>query len=74
MSIFLGTGVAEPRTLVKHLFSAQMSNLSDLELIQIFSLGDVIALSTSQNKLKFRLKTFFSGWLASQAITAVLSI
>ena len=70
MSIFLGTGVAEPRTLVKHLFSAQMSNLSDLELIQIVSLGDVIALSTSQNKLKFRLKTFFSGWLASQAITA----
>lgn len=70
MSIFLGTGVAEPRTLVKHLFSAQTSNLSDLELIQIVSIGDVIALSTSQNKLKFRLKTFFSGWLAGEAITA----
>jgi acyl-CoA hydrolase/RimJ/RimL family protein N-acetyltransferase len=70
MSIFLGTGVAEPRTLVKHLFSAQMANLSDLELIQIVSLGDVIALSTFQNKPKFRLKTFFSGWLAGEAITA----
>ncbi len=70
MSIFLGTGVAEPRTLVKHLFSAQMANLSDLELIQLISLGDVVSLSTSQNKLKFRLKTFFSGWLASKAITA----
>ena len=70
MSIFLGTGVAEPRTLVKHLFSAQMANLSDLELIQLISLGDVLSLSTSQNKLKFRLKTFFSGWLASKAITA----
>ncbi len=70
MSIFLGTGVAEPRTLVKHLFSAQMANLSDLELIQLISLGDVVSLSTSQNKMKFRLKTFFSGWLASKAITA----
>ncbi len=70
MSIFLGTGVAEPRTLVKHLFSAQMANLSDLELIQLISLGDVVSLSTSQNKHKFRLKTFFSGWLASEAITA----
>lgn len=70
MSIFLGTGVAEPRTLVKYLFSAQMANLSDLELIQIISLGDVVSLSTSQNKHKFRLKTFFSGWLASEAITA----
>jgi acyl-CoA hydrolase/predicted GNAT family acetyltransferase len=70
MSIFLGTGVSEPRTLVKHLLSSQMANLSDLELIQIISLGDVITLSTSQNKRKFRLKTFFSGWLASEAITA----
>ncbi|PKN76387.1 MAG: GNAT family N-acetyltransferase [Deltaproteobacteria bacterium HGW-Deltaproteobacteria-10] len=69
MSIFLGTGVAEPRTLVKHLFSTQMANLSDLELIQLISLGDVVSLSTSQNKMKFRLKTFFSGWLASKAIT-----
>ena len=70
MSIFLGTGIAEPRTLLKHLFTAQMSNLSDLELIQIVSLGDAVYLSTYQNKLKFRLKTFFSGWLASEAITA----
>jgi acyl-CoA hydrolase/RimJ/RimL family protein N-acetyltransferase len=70
MSIFLGTGVAEPRTLVKHLLSTQLANLIDLELIQIISLGDLVSLSTSQNKQKFRLKTFFSGWLASEAITA----
>ncbi len=70
MSIFLGTGIAEPRTLLKHLFTAQMSNLSDLELIQIVSLGDAVSLSNYQNKMKFRLKTFFSGWLASEAITA----
>ena len=70
MSIFLGTGVAEPRTLVKHLLSAQLANLSDLELIQVISLGDIVSLSTAQNKQKFRLKTFFSGWLASDAIQA----
>lgn len=70
MSIFLGTGVAEPRTLVKYLFSSHLPNLSDLELIQIISLGDVVSFSTSQNIQKFRLKTFFSGWLASEAITA----
>jgi acyl-CoA hydrolase len=70
MSIFLGTGVAEPRTMVKHLMSTSLANLSDLELIQIVSLGDIVSLSVSQNKQKFRLKTFFSGWLASEAITA----
>jgi acyl-CoA hydrolase/RimJ/RimL family protein N-acetyltransferase len=70
MSIFLGTGVAEPRTLVKHLMSTQLANLNDLELIQIISLGDIVSLGASQNKQKFRLKTFFSGWLASEAITA----
>ena len=70
MSIFLGTGIAEPRTLLKHLFTAQIFNLSDMELIQIVSLGDAVALSTYQNKLKFRLKTFYSGWPASEAITA----
>lgn len=70
MSIFLGTGVAEPRTLVRHLFSTPKADLSDLELIQIVSVGDVISFSTSQKKSNFRLKTFFSGWLAGQAITA----
>ena len=33
MSIFLGTGVCEPRTLVKHLMSADSAHLKDLELI-----------------------------------------
>ncbi|MEN6623185.1 MAG: GNAT family N-acetyltransferase, partial [Smithella sp.] len=70
MSIFLGTGVAEPRTIVRYLFSTPADNLKDLELIQIVSVGDVISFSTSQNKSNFRLKTFFSGWLAGQAITA----
>ena len=42
MSIFLGTGVGEPRTLVKHLMSADSAHLKDLELIQLVSLGDAI--------------------------------
>jgi len=68
MSIFIGTGLAEPRTLVKHLLSSDAGNLRDLELIQLASLGDAI----SPRKLsdhKYRLKTFFSGWVASEAIT-----
>ena len=68
MSIFLGTGVAEPRTLIKHLTSSTLSNLRDLELIQIVSLGDAIYFSTTATAQKYRLKTFFAGWTASKAI------
>ncbi len=44
MSIYLGTGVGEPRTLVKHLMAAEGANLKDLELIQLVSLADAISL------------------------------
>jgi acyl-CoA hydrolase/RimJ/RimL family protein N-acetyltransferase len=70
MSIFLGTGVAEPRTLVKHLMTSELRNLTDLELIQIVSLGDAIAFSNSSTAQKFRLKTFFAGWAAGKAIVS----
>jgi acyl-CoA hydrolase/RimJ/RimL family protein N-acetyltransferase len=68
MKIFLSTGVAEPRTLVKQLVASDEPNLQDLELIQLVSLGDVITMKELQSQ-KFRLKTFFSGWVASGAIT-----
>ncbi len=68
MKIFLGTGAAEPRTLVKHLMNSDLSNLQDLELIQLVCLGDLITMKELQTQ-KFRLKTFFSGWAASSAIT-----
>jgi len=68
MSIFLGTGMAEPRTLVKHLMASRQSNLQDLELIQLVSLGDVVAIDERYAR-KFRLKTFFSGWIAGEAIS-----
>ena len=69
MNIFLGTGVAEPRTLIKHLMASREGNLQDLELIQVVSLGEAISIKELQSQ-KYRLKTFFSGWVASEAITA----
>jgi acyl-CoA hydrolase/GNAT superfamily N-acetyltransferase len=69
MNIFIGTGTAEPRTLVKHLMASTAYNLQDLTLIQLVSLGDAISLEALQSH-KYRLKTFFSGWVASEAINA----
>jgi len=69
MNIFLGTGVGEPRTLVKQLMADHSSNLKDLELIQLVSLGDAISVE-ALNSNAYRLKTFYSGWVASEAITA----
>ncbi len=69
MSIFIGTGVAEPRTLVRNMMASDQGNLRDLELIQIVSLGDAISLEELHAQ-KYRLKTFFSGWVASEAIGA----
>lgn len=43
MSVFLSTGTAEPRTLVKHLMMTRSANLQDLELIQIVSFADAIS-------------------------------
>ena len=69
MSIFVGTGLSEPKALVKHLMASDANNLQDLELIQVASLGDLISIKEIQAH-KFRLKTFFSVGLASKAITA----
>jgi acyl-CoA hydrolase len=69
MSVFLSTGAAEPRTLVKHLMASHSANLQDLELIQIVSFADAISMKNLQSQ-KFRLKTFFSGWVADEEISA----
>jgi len=65
-SIFLGTAAAEPRTMVRHLMTSGRK-LEDLELIQLVSFGDAIFPDSLQSK-NFRLKTFFSGWVADEAI------
>ena len=50
MSIFLGTGMAEPRTLVKHLMASAQPNLQDLEMIQLISLGDSLSIDARYSK------------------------
>ena len=67
MNIFLGTGAAEPRTLVKRLMASDALNLQDLTLIQLVSFGDAVSLEELRSN-KYRLKTFFSGWVANEAI------
>jgi acyl-CoA hydrolase/GNAT superfamily N-acetyltransferase len=67
MLIFLGTAMAEPRTMVRHLMTSDAKNLEDLELIQLISFGDAVSLKTIQSQ-NYRLKTFFSGWVANEAI------
>ncbi len=69
MSIYLGTGVAEPRTLVKALMASSAPNLQDLVLTQLVSFGDAISLEELQST-KYRLRTFYAGWVASDAITS----
>lgn len=68
MNIFLGTGAAEPRTLIKRLMASDALNLQDLTLIQLVSFGDAVSLEELRSN-KYRLKTFFSGWVANEAIT-----
>ena len=67
MSIFLSTGVAEPRTMVRKIMGSKAENLEDLELVQLVSFGEAISLEALKSK-NFRLKTFFSGWAADKAI------
>ena len=68
MRIFIGTGVSEPLTLVRYLKASDADNLLDLELFQLVSLGEAIAV-TSRHSNKYRLKTFFSGWEAREAVS-----
>ena len=67
MRIFIGTGVSEPLTLVRYLKASDARNLLDLELFQLVSLGEAIEV-TARHSNKYRLKTFFSGWEAREAV------
>ena len=69
MNIFIGTGAAEPRTLVNCLMHAKGYSLQDLTLIQLVSFGDAISYKALQSR-RYRLKTFFSGWVSAEAISA----
>ncbi|MDJ0623787.1 MAG: GNAT family N-acetyltransferase [Desulfocapsaceae bacterium] len=65
MSIFLGTGVSEPRLLVRHLLTSHFHELDDLELVQLVSYGHTSTPETIHER-KFRLRTFFSGYVAKE--------
>ena len=67
MTIFLGSGVAEPRTLIKSLIDSDLSNTKDLELIQLTSHSDVLSIK-ELNYQNYRLKTFFSTLMSTEAI------
>jgi len=69
MTIFLGSGVAEPRTLMKCLIESGLSNTNDLELVQLTNHGDVLSLKGLDYQ-NYRLKTFFSTWVASEVVVA----
>ncbi|MCP4625307.1 MAG: GNAT family N-acetyltransferase [bacterium] len=69
MTIFFGSGVAEPRTLMKCLIQSGLSNTNDLELIQLTNHGDVLSLNNLDYQ-NYRLKTFFSTWVASEVVVA----
>ncbi|UCE51180.1 MAG: GNAT family N-acetyltransferase [Desulfobacterales bacterium] len=69
MTIFLGSGVAEPRTLMKSLIDSGLSNTNDLELIQLTSHSDVLSLK-KRDWQKYRLKTFFSTMVTTEAVVA----
>ncbi len=69
MTIFLGSGVAEPRTLMKALIDSGLSNTNDLELIQLTSHSDILSLK-KRDWQKHRLKTFFSTMVTTEAVIA----
>lgn len=69
MSIFLGSGLAEPRAVLDALMRSDRSNTKDLELIQLNSHSDILSLKNLDYQ-DYRLKTFFSGWVASEVAAA----
>jgi hypothetical protein len=68
-NIFLGSGSAEPRTLMKCLMESDLSNANDLELIQLGTHGDILS-PKELHYQNYRLKTFFSGWVAGETATS----
>jgi len=69
MTIFLGSGLAEPRTLMKSLIESGLPDTNDLEFIQLTSESNFLSLS-DMNYGKYRLKTFFSSWVSSDAVVS----
>jgi len=69
MTIFLGSGVAEPRTLMKYLIDTGGSNTNDLEVVQLTSHSDMLSLKKRDHQ-KLRLKTFISTMVSTDLVIA----
>ncbi len=61
MSLFIGTGASEPRTLVKHLMMSNKGNLADLELIQLVNFTNTLTLDTLMKTFKFSITLWVVG-------------
>ena len=71
MTIFIGTGVSEPLTLFRHLKEIKIFSMGmDLEVFQLAT--PAISIQENDSSI-YRLKTFFSGWEADDAITKGLA-
>jgi acyl-CoA hydrolase/RimJ/RimL family protein N-acetyltransferase len=70
MTIFIGTGPAAPRTLIKTLLDVDTRNIRDLELVQLAVLGDTTLTVDKLHAPNHRLKTFFSGYIAWDTISS----
>ncbi|MBF0469242.1 MAG: GNAT family N-acetyltransferase, partial [Desulfamplus sp.] len=72
MTVFIGTGPASPRTLMKVLLDCDIHNLRDIEFVQLTVLGDIVLSAEKLNAPNYRVKTFFSGFVASHTIASGL--
>ena len=68
MSIFAGSGAAEPRMMLRKLMAPERRDLEDLDLIQVLSFGEAVS-SAARLASHLRFKTFFSGWMAEKAVS-----
>ena len=70
LTVFIGSGPAAPRTLIKTLLDVDSHNIRDLELVQLAVQGDTILSVDRLNAPNYRLKTFFSGYVAWDTISS----
>ena len=50
MSIYLGSGLAEPRTMVRSIMASKSINLQDITLVQLASFSDAIPQAALSSK------------------------
>ena len=65
MSIFIGSGAAEPKTLIDHLVVSESVVLKDLDLIQLISFGKIISPEYIGTQ-RYRLKMFYGNTAGSK--------